>query len=212
MSHHTATPHSFYNIEKLGIRNKAQEPNFIPFGATNLIQPLTRDNVEQWLEMSHQTRDPDAALDYAQRAADARPDDPRVQETVLQSVLGALHRDPFVAFVAENEKNYIITFRNSRPVVVPKVRAQPDIFPPSEQTDAERILGKVWWLLLGLIPAGIGAVLLSPILFFRAWAVAQNQSRNPYQQRLALLTCLLACVIGLVGTFFTLMLLLHLIG
>ncbi len=172
----------------------------------------TEEDLEQLLTLSRYIPDPQAALEYAQRAAELRPEDPRVQESVRRSILAHLNRDAFINFVAENAKDYVITFRNSRPILVPKTYAQPEVFPSQERTAAERALGMIWWMVLGLFPVGIGALALGPIVIRRAWEAAQQRSADARERRLAHLAMTLASGIGLLGAFFTLLLVMHLVA
>lgn len=170
----------------------------------------TRPNpVELWLQKSRQADDPQDALEYAQRAVDLRPHDPRVLEGLQQSVLERLRQDAFVAFVAETEQTYVITFRNSRPIVVPKTRTPPEVFPPEARTAGERVFGRVGWIVLGLIPVGVGALFLSPLVMRQAAEVLLRPHESARERRLAWLTLFLASGLGLLGAFFTLLLALH---
>src|SRR5438270_209769 len=100
--------------------------------------------VDQWLDLSNQASDARTALDYAQRAVDAQPDDPRVLASLQRGLLGYLGQDAFVAYVAETDRHYVITFRNSRTVLVPKARAQPEVYPPARPSATQRL-----WKLVG---------------------------------------------------------------
>lgn len=171
----------------------------------------TLEDVEKLLKASRTAQDPQIALEYAQRAADALPDDPQVQESVQRSVFSSLGQDAFVAFLAETDKHYVITFRNSRPVVIPKARTQPEIFPTARETAGERALGMFWWLLLGLLPAGIGALILSPLTAGRAIDILGRKDMDAREKRLAWVAVFLAGLLGLLGMIFTLLLILHLV-
>jgi hypothetical protein len=173
---------------------------------------VPQEDVETLLKASRGAQDPHTALEYAQRAIDALPDDPQVQENVQRSVFCKLNQDAFVAFLAETDKHYVITFRNSRPIVVPKARTQPEIFPAPKRTEGERALGMLWWLIVGLLPAGIGALILSPLTAGRAVDILWRKDMDAREKRLAWVTIFLAGVLGLLGMFFSLLLVLHLIG
>ncbi len=173
---------------------------------------LSQEDVEALIRNSRAAQNPQAALEYAQRAVDVLPDDPKVQETVQRSVFSRLNQDAFVAFLAETDKHYVITFRNSRPVVIPKARAQPEIFPNPRRTEAEYALGMLWWVILGLVPIGIGALIMSPLTAGRAVSVLLQPGLNSREKRLACTTILLSGILGLLGMFFALLLVLHLIG
>ncbi len=177
----------------------------------NVIHPVGED-VDEWLQMSRGAQDPQTALEYAQRAVDARPEDPVVQQSLLQLITEKLARDPFVAFLAETDRSYIVTFRNSRPIVVPKARANPETFPSLVPTEAERLLGLLWWAVLGLLPAGLGALAVGLIVVRRSLRILTRPHVEPREERLAWLAIFLGSALGLLGEFFALLLILHLIG
>ncbi len=138
-------------------------------GDTQPSKPHTAEGLSDRVALEmllHQARtapDSDAALEYVQQAVDLLPDDPRVQASAQLRVFEKLNRDAFLAFLAETDKQYVIKFRNSRPFSVPKARGPQELYPPIKRNDGERALGMMWWLILGLIPAGLGAVILSPL-------------------------------------------------
>jgi hypothetical protein len=185
-----------------------------PFWEQNLDEPheLAPDDVEALIRGSREAQNPEVALEYAQRAADIHPDHPLVQETVQRTVFTRLSHDAFLAFVAENSLHYVIRFRNSRPIVVPKARTHQEAFPTLKRTQGERVLGMIWWVMLGLVPAGLGAVLLAPMVAYRALYVLTGSAVPAREKRMAWLTILLAGVLELAGAFFTFLLILHLIG
>ncbi len=183
-----------------------------PAVAQTHVAPNVAPEVDHWLQLSYQAQDLPSALEYVERAAELNPDDPRVQWRVQQCVTAVLSYDAFVAFVAETDRTYVINFRNARPIVVPKARTQPERFPPVQRTEGERVLGMVWWLLLGLVPVGVGALILSPIVAQRAQHVIHLRNVNAREQRLAWVAFNLAGVFGLLGAFFTLLLVLHLLA
>jgi hypothetical protein len=187
---------------------------------TSAIHELPPEEIETLpalLEASNTAQDPQTALEYAQRAVNIQPDDPQVQQCVQRSIFSTLNQDAFVAFLAETEKHYVITFRNPRPIVVAKARTKPEIFPTSEHTKGERGQSMLWWLLLGLLPVGIGALILSPLTAGYAIDVLlQNKTTDASQarreKRLAWVTIFLAAALGMLGMSLTLLLVLHLIG
>lgn len=174
--------------------------------------PMTHEEGEHWLQLSHQAHEPQAVLEYAQHAVAALPDDPRTQASVQCSVLEALNRDAFAAFLAETDKTYVITFRQSRPIVVPKARAQPEIFPPTQPTAGEQALGMVGWMALGLLPVGLGALILCPVVLHRALGVLQRRGTPARERRLGWLAVMLASGLGWLGLLFTTLFILRVIG
>ena|SRR5688572_23448248 len=175
-------------------------------------QRLSQEDVEALIRNSRKSQNPHVALEYAQRAADVMPDDPKVQESLQRSVFSRLNKDAFVAFLAETDKHYVITFRNSRPVVIPKVRAQPEVFPHPSRTEGEHALGMIWWVLPGLVPTGLGALIMSPLTAGRAISVLLQPGLDSHEKRLACTTIVLSGILGVLGMLFALLLVLHIIG
>lgn len=166
--------------------------------------------LEMLLHRARTARDGEEAMEYVQKAVDILPDDPRVQSTVQLGVFSRLRADAFLAFLAETEKHYVIQFRHSRPFAVPKARGVVEPYPPTvRRTDAERALQMMWWMLLGLVPAGLGAVTLCPVAVWRGLRALQRTTGDGRQRRIAWVAILVALVLGLVGAFFSGLLLLH---
>ncbi len=169
----------------------------------------SRERLESLLHEARTAPDGDTALEYVQRAVDLRPDDPRVQSTVQLNVFRKLSSDAFLAFLAETGNRYVVTFRNSRPFAVPKAWNAPEPYPPVHRTEAERALRMMWWMILGLIPAGLGAVILSPLAIGHALRALRRDYRDPTQHRMAWMALIVALALGLLGIFFAGLLLLH---
>jgi len=194
------------------MKSATQAPYLEDTGESEEPAEATRAEVENLLKASSEAPDHDTAVEYAQRAADAMPDGPQVQESVQHTVFTRLNQDAFVAFMAETGKHYVVTFRNSRPVVVPKARTQPEVFPSPKRTEGERVMGRLWWVLLGLVPVGIGALVLSPFMAGHAIDVLWRGGVASREKRLAWVAIFLAGIFGFLGMVFTLLLVLHLIG
>lgn len=179
----------------------------------NKSYPADRDtaraDIEHWLRICREVEDPHAALEYAQRAAEVLPDDPGVRQLLQNCIFEILENDAFLGFVSETTGHYVISFRNSRPIIVPKSRNQPEVFPPPKTPDGEGVLRSIWWLLLGLVPAGVGALILSPIVMQRALKVMDRPDVGLPQRRMAWLAFLLASGFGLLGLLFASLLVIH---
>lgn len=170
-----------------------------------------RDEIDQWLEMSRQAEDLPTALEYAQRAVNVQPNDPRVQEILQRKLFKKLRQDPFVAYLAQTDQQYVVTLRSSRPLVVPKTHNGGETYPDGQRTEGERVLGMVWWVVAGLIPAGLGALILSPLVAGRALEVFARRGSDARERRLAWVAMLLAGLAGCLGMVFSLLLVLHLV-
>jgi predicted cobalt transporter CbtA len=67
-------------------------------------------------------------------------------------------------------------------------------------------------MLLGLIPAGLGALALSPLAVTRAAGIAADPQADPRERRSAWLALVAGTGVGLLGALLALVLLLHIIG
>ncbi|MCL4490267.1 MAG: hypothetical protein M1570_19360 [Chloroflexi bacterium] len=168
-------------------------------------------NVQAWLRLSDTEPDARAALEDIEHAVDLKPDDPAVQAALLHVLSARLKNDPFVEFVAETDQNYIVSLRHSRPIVVPKSRSQPAPYPPIKLSEAERVARWVGLMALGLIPAGIGALVLAFLVIPHAWGVARGPGLER-DRRVATVALALASGIALIGAGLFGLLLLHWLG
>lgn len=179
------------------------------------VDQAKREDAAQWIQRSLQAQeaqDPQSALDYAQRAMDFLPDDPQVHSTMQQGILGLLQNDAFVAFLAETDTNYVVRFRDSRPVAVAKTRVKPEIYPRDHKSPGEHVFGLIRWMLLGLLPSGLGTAILGPIVMYKASELLVATRISPRDLKLAWLTIFIATPLTLLGFIFSLLLLLHVIG
>jgi hypothetical protein len=176
------------------------------------VEFAKQQDAERWLQKSRETQDPHAALDYAQRALDFMPHHPEVHASVRRGVLERLWNDAFVAFLAETDTNYVIRFRESRPIAVPKVRAPAEIFPPAQKSEGERVLGMTGWMMAGLILCGLGTLVLSPFVIGRAVGVLTQGNIPVRDQRQAWLAIFLAIALSIPALLFAFLLVLHIIG
>jgi peptidoglycan biosynthesis protein MviN/MurJ (putative lipid II flippase) len=69
----------------------------------------------------------------------------------------------------------------------------------------------LWWLVLGLLPAGIGAMLLSPLVVSRGIDVLFRRGAAGRERRRAWVAILMAGLLGLIGMVFSLLLAIHLV-
>jgi hypothetical protein len=170
---------------------------------------VDRNQLNILLREARTARDPDQALQYLERAVAMVPDDPRVQSTVQLSLFDRLSSDAFLAYLAETDRRYVIAFRDARTFTVPKARNEPEKYPPARRTEAEKGMRMMWWLLLGLIPAGLGAIILSPVAIRHGIRALQQDRNNPQQHRLAWAAIWTALALGTLGVLFGALLLLH---
>lgn len=164
---------------------------------------------EEWAQMSRETKDSLAAFEHLQRATSEQPDDPRIQASLQQSIFERLKDDPSIAFLGETDSHYIVKFDDARPVLVPKARAQAHVSTPHQRTEGERVLGMVWWIALGFTLGGAGAFIASLFVLRRAVQLLRRRGVAADERRMAWVAIGLASVLGVIGEFFMVLLVLH---
>ncbi len=169
-------------------------------------------NADAWLRLAYTARDARSALEYIQRAVDLKPNDPAIQSGLRHILFNRLRRDPFVQSLAETEWNYVVTLRDSRPIVIPKVRFKSELYPPPKLSEGERLARMVGWMALGLTLVGAGALVLAPVVIRRALRVLNTRGTPRPEYRRALVTLIQAAVLGLMGEALFGLFLLHWIG
>lgn len=179
-----------------------------PVGAPTLDQ----GELDKYLRLLSETRDSREALGYVERAVELAPTDLRVRKWLHGTLIALTDRDPFIEYLTESEGMYVVAFRNSRPVVIPKDRGKIEVSPPVSRTEGERIIHLLRWSVLGLIPAGLGAILFLPIVYLRALMVLTAPSLPNRESRLAIVALYLSSFLALVGAIISGLLLLHWIG
>ena len=132
-----------------------------------------------------------------------RPDHPGARRDLYEALWAELEADPFLDYDGETDHLYRVRTGDDTPVTVPKQRRPPEPFPPP----APGPLRPAWrWLrlaLVGLLPAGLGAVLLAPVAAVAALRAGRRalSARDKKARRIALLLASLIWLAGLALAF-----------
>jgi tetratricopeptide (TPR) repeat protein len=179
-----------------------------------LTQAVAEDpkQLDAWLWLGSVTADEKGSLQCLQRAMELAPDDPRVQQALQRVLLGSLERDAFIAYLAESDKTYTVTLRSSSPLLIPKARAVSKVFPPPRFTEGESIFRLLVWMTLGLLPLGIGTLLLLPYVVGRSIRLLRTPHLEPIERRRVEIALLAALSLGVCGVALFGLLLLHWLG
>lgn len=133
----------------------------------------------------------------------------QVARQALQATLrDELEEDPFLAYGSEDERLYYIRTAANVPVTVAKERAIAEIYPPptlSPMSLAERWLALA---ILGLVPAGLGALICAPVVAIYAWQ--RGRQLPEAERRWRVILFIAATMIWLLGGLLTWLFILHL--
>lgn len=174
-------------------------------------KPPAPAGIEYSLEPARETTDNAAGLQSLQRAVESLPEDPRVQTAAQDSLLKALKQDAFLSYLSETDKTYTVSLQ-SRVVDIPKVRASFDIYPPIRLYESQRLFRLVLWMTVGLVPLGVGTLLVLPLALWRSIRLLRVRDLDPIERRRGQAALVTIMCLGIVGMGLFGLLLLHLTG
>jgi hypothetical protein len=94
---------------------------------------------------------------------------------------------------------------------VPKGRAVVETFPPTTQKPLAPAFGWLRWTVIGLLPAGLGALFLAPITAARTLLIYFNTPLSQHDQLRVYVILFLTAVLWMAAFFLSLLFVLHLI-
>jgi len=106
---------------------------------------------------------PEAAIAAFSEALNLNPADPTARQGLYVAMQGLLRQDAFLAYQGETQTAYRISTKRGFQFAHPKDRAAPELFPPAEPAPTHPAQRWLAWALIGLVPAGVGAVLCAPV-------------------------------------------------
>jgi hypothetical protein len=162
-------------------------------------------------ESAPETADNAAELQSLQRAIEAGPDDARIQSAAQDLLLKTLKQDAFLGYLSETDKTYTVSL-SSQAIDIPKARARYDTYPPTGWSESQRLVRLVLWMTLGLLPLGIGTLLILPYALWRSIRLLSSRDLDPVERRRGLVALLIVLCLGILGLGLFGLLLLHLTG
>lgn len=180
--------------------------------ARQLCLQLTKSNPaneKAWLllaDVSDSADEQTAALGHALRLD---PHNTAARQALYETMQHLLHKDAFLAYQGETSTFYRISTPEDLQFTHPKDRAVVAAFPPAETSPTHCAQRWLAWSVIGLIPAGVGALVCAPV----AMATSLNllRKRLPLMERRRAWIVLLGATLSwLVGMLLAFVLILHL--
>lgn len=180
--------------------------------ARRLLQEITRDaphNVDAWLWRARVAETTEEKIVSLSRILQLSPQHAQAGRLLHEALRQHLEEDAFLAYERESHRLYYIRTAGDLAVTVPKQRAVPAPYPPPEPSPLQPATRWLGWALLGLLPAGLGAVVCAP-LAIRA-ALRTRRHALPAKERLRSQIVLgAASLLFVLGLALALLFLLHL--
>lgn len=168
--------------------------------ARQLVDELVRrrpKHIELWLLQAAVASSRAERLAIISQALELNPDHSLAQRALYHTLNEQLEADPFLAYEGEDDALYRIVTADNVRVAVPKRRTPPAPFPPLERRPLDRAWRYLGLALVGLLPAGLGAVVLAPLALLAALRTLPSLATERYERRLVIFLSFALWVVGL---------------
>ncbi len=169
------------------------------------------NNSEAWFARSAAAPSLEEKSLCLSRAQTLSPANPYIKKQMYHRVRDLLEQDPFLAYLEETEHFYRVRNNGELILTIAKDRAIPERF-PSRKSPAVRPNPRLMSLaIIGLIPAGLGALVFAPMLGYQA-AQALSQSSSQADRVRARVSLIIASLVFGLGLGLSYLFWIHLRG
>src|SRR5688500_12281404 len=121
-----------------------------------------------------------------------------------------LRQDAFLGYQGETDVMYKIHTLAEHKFVHPKERASLETFPPQNMPPARAAINWLGWSLVGLIPSGLGTLIIAPFAVVAAVKLL-GQPAELIDRRRAWVVIVVAVILWLIALVFFFILILHVV-
>ncbi len=167
------------------------------------------DNEQAWRLLVGLAESAEEKISALNQVLRLNPRNGAARQALYEVMQGLLRKDPFLIYQGETNSSYQITTLEDFRFIHPKDRAISAPFPPpawSPGQSAQRWLG---WAALGLIPAGLGTLVLAPVAMRAAFNLIQRSEHSVERRRAWVVLCG-AAALWLIALVLVFILILHL--
>jgi hypothetical protein len=149
------------------------------------VQIVTDDpkNEEAWLWRAGTTDSLEETLAALSQVLALNPANGAARQALYEAMQHLLREDAFLAYIAETDDLYYVRTPTKLRFAHPKGRAVPEPFPPSRPPPTRAVLRWLAWSLVGLVPAGLGAVVCAPVAMLAALRLLRQKPAKADRQR-----------------------------
>lgn len=149
-------------------------------------------------------------LAHLSKAVELDPDHPVARQTMYQTLKLQLEEDAFLGYLSEDDRLYQVRTANDTPVTVTKERAVVAPYPPLQPDPFRPALRWLMLVLIGLLPSGLGALVLAPRALF-AVTNLRGSSLSRQDRHRRLIFAMLALGVWFLGILLSILALVHLL-
>jgi len=138
------------------------------------------------------------------------PENIVARQALYETMQQLLRKDAFLAYQSETDVIYKIRTLAEFQFIHPKDRAMAELFPPQSSPPARSAINWLGWSVVGLIPAGLGTLIIAPLAMISAIKLLR-QPVELIDRRRAWIVISGAIVLWLIALVFFFILILHLV-
>lgn len=173
--------------------------------------PVGYHKPDVWFQRARRAETVSEALVCLNQVFALDPQNTQAQEMRYRVVWRLLEADPFLAYQEETDNLYRVWSNMNLELIVPKGRAVVESYPPTTKKPLAPAFGWLRWTLIGLLPAGLGALFLAPITAARTLLISLNTPLNKDDQLRVIVILFLTAVLWIAALLLSFLFLLHLI-
>lgn len=96
------------------------------------------------------------------------PENAVARQSLYETMQQLLRKDAFLAYQGETDVIYKVRTLTEFQFIHPKDRAMAELFPPQNSPPARTAIHWLGWSVVGLIPAGLGTLVVAPLAMIAA--------------------------------------------
>lgn len=149
------------------------------------VQLTTDDpaNEQAWLWRAGTAESLEEASAALSQALTLNPANNTTRHGLYEAMQGLLRQDAFLEYLAETDDFYHIRTHTNLTLAHPKDRATAEPFPPPAPPPAREAFRWLGWSVIGLIPAGLGALICAPVAMLAAIHLLRSRPSKADRQR-----------------------------
>jgi hypothetical protein len=160
-------------------------------------------------KLSNNSRTLEESVSTLTQALESDPQNVAARRKLYEAMQQLLREDAFLAYQGETDVLYKIRTLAEHKFVHPKDRARVEAFPPQNAPPARAAINWLGWSLVGLIPSGLGTLVIAPLAIIAAIKLL-GQQIELIDRRRAWIVIGVAIVLWLIALVFFFILILHL--
>jgi hypothetical protein len=161
-------------------------------------------------KLSQTSRTLEESVSTLTQALESNPENVAARQKLYETMQQLLRKDAFLAYQGETDVLYEICTLEEHKFVHPKDRARVETFPPQNTPPARTAINWLGWSVVGLIPSGLGTLVIAPLAIIAATKLL-GQQVELIDRRRAWVVIGVAIVLWLIALVFFFILILHLV-